>query len=531
MTLGRRLVAFGLVLTVAGSACNKRDSGHEHATEHPEGHDHHAENHGHGDTPMLRVTRWSERLEVFVEYPATTPGKEIAMLVHVTALDDFRPADVGALHLELAGPAPLRVERPKPDQPGTYTLSFVASKAGKYTGKLTLDGKHAESIDLELRVFEDDKQARAAVPKEEEGAHIELLKEQQWGVPFATAFAARGTVIASIDVAGEVETPPGGSGEVGAPIAGRLVAPPKGLPKPGDAVKKGEVLATLAPAPSSPEEAARATLAVSEAETHLARARAAAERAERLIADQAISQRELEDARREVKLAEDALRAAQNARQLFTGASTGSGAGSWRLVSPIDGTLVDVLATPGAAVAAGTVLFRVVDTRELWIRARVPEQDASRLRTDRDASYRIPGVDAYFPIPVASSDGGAGVVTVSRVVAPASRTVDVIYALKSPDPRLRVGALVQVSVPAGGDFSGVVVPAGAILEDDGRQVAYVQLDGEHFAERAVRVGPRQGGVVGVEHGIAAGERVVTRGAHVVRLAARSGRSEPHGHVH
>jgi multidrug efflux pump subunit AcrA (membrane-fusion protein) len=109
--------------------------------------------------------------------------------------------------------------------------------------------------------------------------------------------------------------------------------------------------------------------------------------------------------------------------------------------------------------------------------------------------------------------------------------VDVIYSVRNPDPKLRVGALLKVSFPAGPDFSGVIVPAGAIVDDDGRQLAYVQVDGEHFEERAVRVGPRQGGLLGVEHGLGDGERVVVRGAHVVRLAARSGSEQPHGHIH
>src|SRR5690606_29537561 len=110
--------------------------------------------------------------------------------------------------------------------------------------------------------------------------------EQQWGVAFQTAFVGRGTLLESIDIAGSVDTPPGGSAEVGAAIAGRVVAPPRGLPVPGSTVRKGQLLATLAPAPSSPEEAARASLLVAEAEARAESARAAAERSRRLLADE-----------------------------------------------------------------------------------------------------------------------------------------------------------------------------------------------------------------------------------------------------
>jgi RND family efflux transporter MFP subunit len=182
-------------------------------------------------------------------------------------------------------------------------------------------------------------------------------------------------------------------------------------------------------------------------------------------------------------------------------------------------------------VAPGEVLFRIVNARELWIRARVPEQDAARLRQDRDAHFQIAGLDTWQTIQVTGGAPGASLVTVGRTVDRRSRTVDVIYALAEPSEELRVGGLVRVSLPTGGDFSGVVVPRSAIIDDQGRSVVYVQIDGEHFEERMVRLGPRAGDRVAVTRGLAAGERVVTRGAHLVRLAAKAGTGDPHGHIH
>jgi RND family efflux transporter MFP subunit len=517
-------------------ACEEKENGHDHSSDHPQGHDHHDEGHGHGGTPMVRITLWSERLELFAEHPVAARGANVEWLAHLTVLDGFRPLERAQARLELQGPEPLTAEAKASERAGAYELSIVAKKAGTYRGRLVVSGSVTDTIEGVVLEVHD---AAEKSEEHEEGEHeddeherfIELLKEQQWGVPFATAFAGQGTLIGSIEVAGTVTTPPSGSAEIGAPTAGRLIAPAGGLPRPGDSVRKGQVLATLAPAPSSPEEAARATLAVSEAEARLARARAAVERSERLIRDQAVAQREVEEARREVSVAGEALRAARSAQQLFSGATGGSGSGSWRLVSPIDGTLVEVSATPGASVLPGSVLFRVVDVRELWIRARVPEQDAARLRSDRDAAFQIAGLPDYLPIDVTGQDASASLVTVGRTVDPTSRTVDVIYALRAADPRLRVGGLVRVSLPVGEDFTGIVVPRSAIVDDEGREVVYVQADGEHFEERQVKTGPRQGDRIGILHGLSGRERLVVRGAHVVRLAARSGSTEAHGHIH
>ncbi|MEM9188248.1 MAG: efflux RND transporter periplasmic adaptor subunit [Myxococcota bacterium] len=453
-------------------------------------------------------------------------GEEVELLTHLTVLDGFGALDRAELELEVENGSFNAGETDRV-QPGIFRLAFTPPAPGTYQGRLVVRGPVPDTIeDLEFRVFATAEAAAEAISHGGDEGLIELLKEQQWGVPFGTEFARAGTVVDSIEVAGEVTTPPGGSAEVGAPVAGRIVPPRAGLPLPGTAVRRGELLASLAPAPASPEGAARARLAVVEAEARAAAAESALGRAERLIADEAISQREFDDATREARVATEAVRAANRAAALFSGSGR---AGSFRLTAPVDGVLTHVEATPGSSVAQGDVLFRIVAPNELWIRARIPEQDAARLRPEQNAHYQVAGLDAWRPIEL--GEGGASVVTVGRVVDPVSRTVDLVYSLSDPDPALRVGGLVRVQVPAGDAFTGVVVPESAIVRDEGRQVVYLQVDGEHFREQVVRVGPRGGDAVGIRSGIEVGNRVVTEGANLVRLADRGSSTEAHGHVH
>jgi multidrug efflux pump subunit AcrA (membrane-fusion protein) len=77
----------------------------------------------------------------------------------------------------------------------------------------------------------------------------------------------------------------------------------------------------------------------------------------------------------------------------------------------------------------------------------------------------------------------------------------------------------------------VAVPADAVVDDGGQTIVFVQTGGESFERRPVTVGgPREGGFLQVE-GVEPGERIVTRGAHLVRLAALSPQTPGHGHVH
>jgi membrane fusion protein, heavy metal efflux system len=77
----------------------------------------------------------------------------------------------------------------------------------------------------------------------------------------------------------------------------------------------------------------------------------------------------------------------------------------------------------------------------------------------------------------------------------------------------------------------LAIPQTAIVDDAGRKVAYVQLEGEAFERRLVTLGMQSGGWVEVTSGLARGERVVTRGAYEIKLAAASGAVPGHGHAH
>lgn len=516
------------------------DTHGQHAAHAPHGEKHveaeHGDSEGHThEADAVAITRYSDALELFAEHPPAVAGQELSFLAHLTVLDGFAALENATVQLVLEGPTRVEATVDQKLRPGIFRPTLTAPQAGVYQASLVVSGPDVQDTigGFEVVVHANAKAAKQAAGTEQAaGAEpISFLKERQWQVPFATTFASVGSVVPSIEVAGEVTTPPSGQADVGSAIAGRVVAPVAGLPWPGQVVRKGALLATIAPAPAAPEDGARANLAVVEADARMQAARAALERAERLIGDRAIAQRDVDDARRELAVAVESVKAARRARSVFAGAASGSGSGTYRITAPIDGVVVAVKATAGKSVASGELLLRIVNLDELWIEARVPEQDAARLRADQDAAFMLPGIDTWLPLDVTGDDRAASVVNIGRTVDPRSRTVNIIYALQKPDDRLRVGARVRVTVPAGEPWQGVVVPQGAVLDDDGRSVAYVQVEGESFEERTVRVGPRAGSLIGIAQGVAAGERVVSRGANVIRLASRTASAPSHGHVH
>ena len=62
-------------------------------------------------------------------------------------------------------------------------------------------------------------------------------------------------------------------------------------------------------------------------------------------------------------------------------------------------------------------------------------------------------------------------------------------------------------------------------------IVFVHTSGESFERRPVTLGVRQAEVVQVLEGVKPGERIVSKGAHLVRLASLSTQVPAHGHVH
>ena len=114
---------------------------------------------------------------------------------------------------------------------------------------------------------------------------------------------------------------------------------------------------------------------------------------------------------------------------------------------------------------------------------------------------------------------------------PQRRSVPITFELVNPPSAIAIGQGVALKLITPARGAEVAVPADAVVDDGGQTIVFVQTGGESFERRPVTVGgPREGGFLQVE-GVEPGERIVTRGAHLVRLAALSPQTPGHGHVH
>lgn len=461
------------------------------------------------------VTLWTDSTELFMEHPALIVGAPDKFAVHLTDLTDFAPLRSGRIELRFEprdGGAPVVVTQDVPRAPGIYGPSPEFLRAGIYDLTIMVESPQArDTLHVSgLKVYH----SAAEAPKEEGGSEsgIPFLKEQQWKTPgFATVFATTGTVDASVSASGQIVPVAGRMARIAAPISG--LVEPSGLaqsPAPGQQVRRGQPLVILTPA------LGEGGSAFAQARAKLREAQDEYDRAKRLYEVEAVPQRRVHEA-------EIRLTAAREALAGFAGSDGAREDGKVVIRAPFAGVIASRTLTPGSRVEAGDELFTVVDPTVVWLQTDVPAAEASRISGTRRATFRVSGSEVMHETRRA--------VSVGSVIDSVSRTVPVIYEVANAEGSFKIGMNAQVAVGTGQGAQGVVIPTSAVLDEDGRPIAYVQVDGELFEKRELTVGGSDRDRTLVLTGIAAGERVVTGAAYQVRLASLSTAVPAHGHEH
>ena len=481
-----------------------------------------------GTGPEAQVyTHFTPQTELFVEFAPLVSGAKSTFAAHFTRLADYSPVTEGSVEVILSGGgAPTeRFRITAPRAPGIFVPTVVPRASGQRELALVIDapGLQARHELGEITVHADAESARAAgpVPGTVEG-EIGFLKEQQWTTGFALEAVQPRELRESVRAPATVRASGNGAAQVVAPTAGILRASGR-FPALGDPVARGQTLAMLVPRLATSTDAASLQAELATARSRATLAAADAERMQRLYAQEAVSERRLEEARSARQVAQAELRAAeQRASQL------GTGSGGIALKAPMAGTLASVPVANGAAVDEGDLLFHIVDRSELWLEAHVSESDAARLDRPDGVAFDVPGLEA--PVEIRAGANGR-LVGVGSVIDPDSRSVPVIFALSEPDPRIAINQAVQARVATGRTRSALSVPVAAVIDDAGERVVYVMRSGESFSRVPVRLGLRDGDRFEVLEGLQAGDRVVSRGAMQVRLAAATPEAMGHGHAH
>ena len=339
---------------------------------------------------------------------------------------------------------------------------------------------------------------------------VAFSKEQSWKIDFATAVVEKQNFGGAVKVVAKVVATPQDFTTIVATTSGKVQF--VGNVVEGKEVVAGEPLFYLEGGDVTDNDAA---VKYAEAESNYLLAKSDYERKKLLFNDMVVSERELEAAEALYKQAE--------ARYKSLNRSFGNGKVTLKAVK--NGYIASLLVSNGDYVEPGTPIATVQCNGNYNIVAELPVRFAPQLRNIADVNIVLPTGEAF-----SMNSAGGSVVAVGSA-ANGCNMLPLTISAGAIDGVVP-GSIVTLYITSVSDTKAVVVPRTALVEEMGNFFVFVQNNPISFEKRAVEVGATDGIMVQVLDGVAAGERVVTKGAVSLKLSQGAAALDPHaGHVH
>ncbi|HLR87504.1 MAG TPA: efflux RND transporter periplasmic adaptor subunit [Wenzhouxiangella sp.] len=266
-------------------------------------------------------------------------------------------------------------------------------------------------------------------------------------------------------------------------------------------------------------------IAVSQAEAELDNANARLSQAERewrrvsgLYERGAVSERERDDAKSNLQLAEAGIALARAGL-----ASAQLNLGWTRVKAPISGATGLETESEGSLVDTGALLTTVTQTDPAHVRFALPENDAA---TQRRARRAMVGSNSNFEqtaqliLPDDSEYRLEGSVDFTdATIDPRTGSVNARAIFPNPDNELIPGQFVRIRMQTQSLENVFSIPRQAISQDGDGEVVFVVDDSNRASARHVDAGPVKGDRQIVLSGLEAGDRVVVTGLNGLRDGA------------
>lgn len=491
---------FLLVLTLPACKRNEVSNGHSH------------------DEVFLYLTAYSDDFEVFAEAAPFVVGQQSGIYAHFTWLKDFKPLEDAVITLNLVvGQEGIRQTVRTPVREGIYSFQLQPVAAGKarvYFEIKTLNGDYQVSVP-DVVVYEDAHQAIHTA--EELMVHdpnaILFNKEQSWKVNFATEFPSKEAFGQVIKTTARVFPAQGDELIIPARTSG-LVQFGAGVLTEGMPVSAGKSLMSISSGNLADQNM---SLRLAEARNTYEQARLDLERAEKLAANQIVSERELLQARTSF----------ENAKLVYDNLSRHFSQAGQSVSSPSSGVIRQVWVQQGQYVETGQPLVSILQNKRLMLHADVPQSYATDLQSLVSANIRLPGQDKVFSL----EQLGGKILSFGQATNDDNYLIPVHLEVNQTGDLLP-GGFVELFLMARGEHEAITVSRDAILEEQGTYYVFVQQTPEQFVKREIRPGASDGVRMEILEGLQTTDRVVSRGAVWVKLARSSSALDPHaGHVH
>ncbi|MBP5218247.1 MAG: efflux RND transporter periplasmic adaptor subunit [Bacteroidales bacterium] len=478
---------------------------------------HQEHGHDHDHDASLHLTAYNEDLEVFAEVEPLAVGNESAVAAHLTRLDNFKPFSGGRVTLTLTvGGKSQSWTQEAPVREGIYMFDITPERAGD--GEVRFEVETADSISTliaDASVFDDLHEAEhAAEDAEVTSANgVEFTKEMGWEVDFSTAPVLCEPFGQVIRAMAQVQPTEGDEQILSAKGSGIVRIPGGTLPE-GKAVGAGQTLLVLE---SGTVGNSDLSVQYAKAESDYMLAKAEYERKQTLASDKIVSEAELQKAEADY----------EQAKVIYDNLRRHTSAGNQAIKAPSGGYIGHLLVRSGQFVDAGAPLVTIVRNREIILKAEVQPRYYPLLGEVTTATVRSPGSNEAVTL---ESLGGK-MLSYGHSVDTGHPLIPITFSVNR-DGRLVPGTFVEMFLRTRSETPVLTIPKESVLEEMGNYFVYVQLTPEYFEKREVQTGRTDGIRTEILSGLSDGERVVAKGAVLVKVTqAAGGLDAESGHHH
>ena len=466
------------------------------------------------EIPRLDHTIWTDKTELFVEFPALIVGNGSKFAAHFTVLNKHQPVRDGSVTVSLIKDGKgIRNKVEAPSSPGIFSPAIQPKEAGNYQLVFELmTPEYSDKITINnITVYANADEAIKALGTAEDNGSISFLKEQAWKIDFQTAPVVNGKIYDVINTSG-VWTPASGSVKT-------LVAKSNGIVDfavsnltEGTQVKQGQLLINVS---SQGLSSNNLSTDIASAKAKYQQAKSEYDRKKELYESKIVSKAAFEKVESNYNIA----------KSNYQSLSSGVSGGGKQILAPFDGYITAINVANGdyvdqgaAMVTIGTYQSRVLKTQIAPSYGLTMENVQGIWFQTKDGQWRN----------VASS--GGSILSIAKDVDN-NRPLISVFAQVNDNVEMPEGSLTQVQIAMGNASQNTLIPVSALLEDYGSYSVMVQLSGESFERRSIKIGKRNGVNVEILQGLQVGEVVVTTGAYQVKMASMSGSTPAHGHEH
>lgn len=500
-----RIFYFGM-LFLLGSACQVHDpaDGHNHAAPQ-DVHVHEAK----------EYTIYSDHLELFIEMEELAFGEESVMMAHLTTIgENYGPLISASVSLQVKmGREIFHKMKARSEYPGIYTVNIKPTREGVFDLYFLIESTNFKDtlIIPHVHVSGHDGGSHQHEHSEVPLGEIIYTKEQVWESDFRVDKIKKVPFSDIVAAGGEMTAMPGEKQNITARTEGLLLFTTHDLVQ-GSVVQSGELLFTI-----SGKGMADNNVAVKfhDAKTNYLLSQSDFERQSKLYDQRVVSHRQY---------LESKSRYETDSVLYYSLAETVS-TGGMNIYAPKTGYLHELNVSEGQFVNKGQLLATLSTDEFILLRADVPQHHYEDLKKVYNTTFRPAYSDRVYTL----EELNGKLLAKGSSVAENDHYLPLYFEVTN-DGSLIEGALVEFYLKTRPGANELVVPVSALIEEQGNFYVFVQVSGETYSKRQVKVKADDGISAAISDGLEPGERIVTKGVMLVKTASIN--SIPsHGHAH